>query len=651
MKRFISVTLFALLIASALWAQSISETTGTPAETPAAEDFAAVVLPSGPTVDLTTGTSTSELVAAAFNKDGNLEVTYEGTEPIEITLSGTLEGTLIVKSDNADYTLILNNVMITGKTLPAIQLKSTTTATIYMPDGTTSVIADSPENTKKGAITSSGSIVFAGSPKAILEIDVYKKHGVKTDGGVTVDSGYIYIHGDENAEGNMVSADLFFIMNGGELDILAEGNVHATESKGIKVNGVEGTGKGQGQVEINDGVLIIESVGKALSAGWKLSEDATTETTEDDPAPNVYINGGYVIIKTTGTPYEISDDESLSPEGIEAKDNLIINDGYVYVESSDDALNAGKSVVINGGYVYALATDNDSIDSNGKIEINGGMVICISSSREQAFDCDNDANFKYTGGIYVGAGNGNNMPKAEGTTGYSIAYGNRTFYAGDQIAVLDSEGNVVIGFVVPFAVDSLSSIVFGTEDFVPGASYTIALGAFEEAPEDGLVDESGTAFKTKEQVVTMDMTANTVSEGYIGMNVGGGMGMGGFGDFGRQNTGMQRGMQGGFAGQQQGTAGGNFTRPDNGMQQGMQQIPQGGDFTVPQTAATLPEGVVLPENFSSENAMQLIQYLLANYGAMQQMQQGFPGGEPGQIPQGQMPGGQMPGGMTPPQAP
>ncbi|MBQ9811230.1 MAG: hypothetical protein IJM52_08725, partial [Spirochaetales bacterium] len=42
-------------------------------------------------------------------------------------------------------------------------------------------------------------------------------------------------------------------------------------------------------------------------------------------------------------------------------------------------------------------------------------------------------------------------------------------------------------------------------------------------------------------------------------------------------------------------------------------MPQGGDFTVPQTAATLPEGVVLPENFSSENAMQLIQYLLGNY--------------------------------------
>jgi len=633
MKRILSIILFAVLAASALWAQSITEMTSEPQ---VSEDYSAVIIPSGPAVDLSTGTSTSELVAAAFNKDGNLEVTYEGSEPIEITLSGTLEGTLIVKSDNADYTLILNNVMITGKTLPAIQLKSTTTATIYMPDGTTSVIADSPENTKKGAITSSGSIVFAGSPKAILEIDVYKKHGVKTDGGVTVDSGYIYIHGDENAEGNMVSADLFFIMNGGELDILAEGNVHATESKGIKVNGVEGTGKGLGQVEINDGVLIIESVGKALSAGWKLSEDATTEMTEDDPAPNVYINGGYVIIKTTGTPYEISDEESLSPEGIEAKDNLIINDGYVYVESTDDALNAGKSVVINGGYVYALATDNDSIDSNGKIEINGGMVICISSSREQAFDCDNDANFKYTGGIYVGAGNGNNMPKAEGTTGYSIAYGDRTFYAGEQIAVLDSEGSVVMGFVVPFAVDSLSSIVFGTEDFVPGASYTIALGAFEEAPEDGLVDESGTAFKTKEQVVTMDMTSNTVSEGYIGMNVGGGMGMGGFGDFGRQ--GGQR---------QQGTAEGNFNRQDRGMQNNAQANP----FAAPQAAATLPEGVVLPENFSAENAMQLIQYLYANYGAMQQMQQGFPGGDPGQMPEGQMPGGQMPGGMTPPQAP
>ncbi|MBR4426512.1 MAG: carbohydrate-binding domain-containing protein, partial [Spirochaetales bacterium] len=116
-------------------------------------------------------------------------------------------------------------------------------------------------------------------------------------------------------------------------------------------------------MEINGGSISIQSVGKAITAGWKLSEDAETEDTSDDPIPNVYINGGYILIITTGTPYEDSDDESLSPEGIEAKNELYINGGYIELHTTDDCLNAGKAVIINGGYVYAIASDNDSIDS------------------------------------------------------------------------------------------------------------------------------------------------------------------------------------------------------------------------------------------------------------------------------------------------
>ncbi|MBR5098425.1 MAG: carbohydrate-binding domain-containing protein, partial [Spirochaetales bacterium] len=550
MKRFLTITILAMIITASLFAQSIVEVTHD--ETSIEAD---TVTDRGIVIDLTSGTSTSDLVKAAFNKDGNLEVTYKGTEPVSMTLTGTLNGTLIVKSDDAPYTLILDEAYIFGTTLPAIQLKSTTTATFLIADGSSNTISDSPENTKKGAITSSGDIVFEGTSDALLDIFVYKKHGIKTDGGVTVNGANIVIIGDEAAEGNMISADMFFVMNGGYLTIYADGNVHATESKGIKVNGVEAEGGGSGYVEINGGQLYIESVGKAITAGWKLSEDATTEGTSDDPIPDVYINGGNIMVITTGTPYEYSDDESLSPEGIEAKNNIIINGGNIYAWTTDDSLNAGNSVIINGGYVFAFATDNDSIDSNGTIEINGGTVVCMSSSREQAFDCDNDSNFKYTGGTYVGAGNGNNMPKASGTTGYSIAYGNTTFYAGDQIAVLDENSDVIIGFIVPYEIDNLTSIVFGSPAFTKGKTYTIALGAFKESSL-GLVD-SGAEFKMREEVVSMDLTDNTVSEGYIGMNVGGDMGFGNMGFGGQNPPDMQPDFQGGnFPGNMNGDFGG-----------------------------------------------------------------------------------------------
>ncbi len=648
MKRFIFVTLMAIALTAAAFAQGVTE-----------------VPQSSVIVDLSTGTSTSELVGASFNEDGNLELSYEGTESMDIVLSGTLNGTLIVKNDNADITLRLNNVSIKGKTLPAIQLKSETTVTLYSADGD-NVIADSADNEKKGVITSSGSLIIDGSDSSTLTVEVYKKHGIKTDGGVTVNGGNTFIFGDEAAEGNMISADLYFIMNGGNLIIEANGNVHATESKGIKVNGVEGTGAGLGQVEINGGYLEIVSVGKAITAGWKLSEDATTEDTSDDPVPNVYINGGEIFIQTTGTPYEISDEESLSPEGIEAKNILYINGGTVYLFTTDDSLNATNSIVINGGYTYAASTDNDSIDSNGTIEINGGTVITMSNSMEQAFDCDSHTNFTYTGGTYVGAGNGNNMPGSDKTTAYSIAYGDTTFYAGDQIAVLDSAGNVVTGFVVPYDITSLTSIVFGSENFKAGETYSIVLGAYESQPVDGLA-QAGATFKTREEVVTMDMTDYTVSEGYIGMDVGTDQ-MGGFGggQMGQMPTdGTMPTDMGGFGGQmgQMPTDGtmptdmGGFGGQMGGM--GTQRGMMGAGFDYQSILQTLiqkaqevelPEGVTLPEDLSTETAVQAVMYILANYidyeELMQLVQGSIFNGEFDQTMT--MPtGGQMPTGTAP----
>lgn len=606
MKRFILTLAVSLILATMAYTQGITEISEAPTEDAA--------------IDLKNGNSSSSLVKAEFDSDGNLEVRYDGTENVTIKLSGVLNGSLIVKSDNADYTLVLDNVSITGDKLPAVQLKSSTTATIYSEAGSNNIISDSPNNEKKGTITSAGSIIFDGPVNSSLPngeanvsstatgellVNVFKKHGVKVDGGVTVNGGNLTIVGDQGAEGNMISTDMFFVMNNGVLDIQANGNVHATESKGIKVNGTEGLGTGLGYVQINGGQVNVVSVGKAITAGWDRDEDALTATTDDDPVANVYINGGVVNVETTGTPYNYSNEESLSPEGIEAKNTLYINGGVVQVRSTDDCLNAGVSIVVNGGYVYAISSANDSIDSNGTIEIHGGTVICMSSSREQAFDCDNDANFTFTGGTYVGAGNGNNMPKSSATTGYSLAYGDRTFCAGNHIAILDDSGNVIIGFVVPYDVPTLTSIVFGTQAFVSNESYTLSLGVFRDPSTDGLMPQ-GSIFMAQEEVVTMEMTANTVSQGIIGMNVGPGADGGGrpdFGDFGR--------FGGDFVGNQGRMHTVNGFNASPWVDANLKPILQ--SLISRASEVQLPDEVTLPTELDSDQAIQLALYILANY--------------------------------------
>ena len=85
------------------------------------------------------------------------------------------------------------------------------------------------------------------------------------------------------------------------------------------------------------------------------------------------------------------------------------------------------------------------------------------------------------------------------------------------------------------------------------------------------------------------MTDHTVSEGYIGMNIGGGEGFRGFG--GGQRPG--------------GDFGGRQNRDINPTSMFSSLLSQASDVE-------LPDGVVLPENMTSDEAIQLMLYLMGN---------------------------------------
>lgn len=540
-------------------------------------------------VDLSSGTASKDIVKTSF--DGtDLKITYDGNEPIKVELSGKIDSSVIVNSENSDITLILDNVEITGNSLPAMQLKSAVTYTLFIKGNTMNEISDRSSNSKKGAITSGGNVVFDGNGNLVLNVN--KKHGIKTDGGVTLNSGTVNIIGSSDAEGNMISADTFFVMNGGTLNISANGNVKGSESKGIKVNGVEGKDFDCGYVKINEGTITICSVGKAITAGWKAEDDATTETTADDPVPDVFINGGTINITTIGTPREdtytngVCNDDGLSPEGIEAKHNLYITGGKIYIHSTDDCVNAGSSVIVSGGYSYLASSLNDSFDSNGTIEISGGTVFTYSTSNmEQAFDCDNDSNFTYKGGTFVGLGNGNNIPKGIETDCCSIAYGNELFRGGSEVAVLDYEDNLIIGFEIPSEIRNAGSIVIGSEKINRGQVYSLCYGNLTNKTSDGLSTDNSRFTKTSE-IASFEMNDFTVSTGKIGMNVG------------------QMPFDDGFG--KRGFA------PEIRDMHDMVDMQMRSPF-MERPDAELPEGVILPDSFTEKDADQLINYLMQTY--------------------------------------
>lgn len=475
--------------------------------------------------DFTTDNRTA--VSIELNEDGNVVIKNSGAELYNYILTGNFTGTVMFTSNKANYMVTLAGVDITGTTLPALQLKSTTKAFVNFAMGTTNIIADSVGNEKKGAITSGGDVIFCGD--GALAVKAYKKHAVKVDGTVRMTSGTINITTEENAEGNGIHADDAFIMDSGTLTINANGNVYGEEGKGVKVNGREADPEegieAKGYLVVNGGTITITSVGKAMTAGWKLAEDAETADTSDDPTPNLIVNNGIITIHTTGTPYEVSDDESLSPEGLEAKAALIINGGLIQITATDDALNAGDNITINNGMVFVHSSQADAIDSNGTIVVNGGTVIALGSGMpEMGIDCDDDARFSYTGGTIVAMGGaGNNTPTNTSTTGHVITYGD-AMAAGETLALTDAAGNVVIGFSVPEYFTTGSATLLASDALRSGSTMTVSTEGIlsSEGSFNGLaVGETIYTAGTEQGTVTIESTISHIGSALMGFGHGG----------------------------------------------------------------------------------------------------------------------------------
>ena len=222
------------------------------------------------------------------------------------------------------------------------------------------------------------------------------------------------------------------------------------ESRGIKVDGEESyEGAGLGYIVINGGTLDITTVGKAITAYFDIEEDGDTASTTFDPNPDVIINNGVITIPTTGHAYE-TPYASCSPEGLEGKDELIVNNGYIVIYTDDDCLNAGTGIEINGGYLYCVSASNDAIDSNGYLLISGGIIVAIGSDApEGAFDCDQN-------------------PTASVSTQNSFILSNFNVQQGEIFALTDSSGECLLVCELPA---SANTMLFSSPDIQDSGIY------------------------------------------------------------------------------------------------------------------------------------------------------------------------------------
>ena len=321
--------------------------------------------------DLTQTPDLSEAETYTVADGQDIEITEEGVYVLQGTASDVTVYVDTDKADDAKVQIVLDGVSITNDDFPCIYVREadkvfvTTTDTENTLSVTDAFTADGDTNTD-GVIFCRSDLVLSGL--GVLTISstdngVVCKDDLKITGGT-----YIIEASSKTLEANdsIVIADGWFTLNagtdalhaenddddalgyiyicGGEFDISAgDDGIHAVSALQIDggnfhiyaAEGIEGT-----YIQINDGMIEIDSQDDGINAAWKSGAyDATLE-----------INGGSITVTMA----------SGDTDGIDSNGDLIITGGTIDV-TGQSAFDCDGSVTFTGGIVIVNGTEVDSI--------------------------------------------------------------------------------------------------------------------------------------------------------------------------------------------------------------------------------------------------------------------------------------------------
>ena len=315
------------------------------------------------------------------------------------------------------------------------------------------------------------------------EQDYSQPSGVKCDSAVIVKGGELYCKSTGNG-GKGIRAGMIYTQDGGVVKVITTGtSVGSSSSYSAMRPGGSMTSSGS------------DAEAKGVHVGSK-----------SDTSGLITINGGSLVVRCTG---------GEGSEGIESKNKIVINGGMVESYCYDDPINAKTNITINGGYVYGNATNNDGIDSNGTLTINGGVALaCGATAPEDGFDCDQNT-FTITGGILVGIGGDSSTPTSS-VCKQAVVLSNISLSSGSVVAIQKSDGTATGAFKVPARYSGTYKVLLSAPGIATGNTYnflsnaTVGGKSFQGIVFDELVVSGGTTSwsYTQSSMVTGSTTSS-----------------------------------------------------------------------------------------------------------------------------------------------
>lgn len=542
-------------------------------------------------VQIVLSDSGSSCKKSSVKIDGStITITEKGVYEITGTLSN---GQIVVDAEDEKVQLVLNGVSIANSSSAAIYVKGADKVFITLAEGTENNLSTTGEyvaiddNNIDAVIYAKDDIVFNGEGKLVITNGY--GHGIVGKDDVKITSGEYDITASAsgiNGKDSIRIADGTFVIDAGT-DCL-----HSANDEDDTL----------GYIYISSGTFNLTSDSDGMDASSTLQIDGGTfKINSGDDAIHcddaTVINDGEITV-------------SKSYEGIEGT-SVVINGGTIDIVASDDGINAAGGndssgfgpgsgngdkfssseayIEINGGNIH-INSEGDGVDANGKLYVTGGYTVVDGPTNAGNGALDYDGTASITGGTFIALGSsGMALNFTEAEQGSILVNFESSFSKGDEITLVDSEGNTV-SFTDQdgnktskiTAAKSGNSVLISSPDITSGGTYTLTAGSL---------------------TATVSMNGNNIYGsgsglgGGMGGRMGGGFGgepaEGGFGGGfgggrmeGNSESGQTNGEFGG-QGRMEGGFGGRGNREDSGE---MPTPPEGSDGEPPE----------LPEDFNGE---------------------------------------------------
>lgn len=547
----------------------------------------------------------------------------EGTA-VTITAAGTyvvtgelMAGSLVVNAGDQDKVqIVLDGASIRNEAGPALNIQQADKVFVTLAAGSQNTLADGAsyelaegEDEPNAALYSKADLTINGT--GALTVEGNYRHGVNSKDDLVVTGGAITVTAKEDGlrgKDCVKVADGTFAVTAGEDGIQSSNDEDPTRGfvaidggtfaikagdEGVQAATYLRIAGGKGQVEAADhalrseieaamtgGAFTVEAGGKGMNPETRFTMDGgtlnVTGSDEGIEAEEVIVNDGElnIVASDDGINAAVAERPEL-PEGAEegqmpqrpegdpgtegampqgGRGGMGGAGGPVAANASEDCL-----IQINGGMVTVDA-GGDGLDSNGYVEVNGGVVLASGSAGGGDSALDYEYGAKITGGAVILAG-ATGMAKTftEGTQPFAMVAAEGA--AGTNLAVTDEAGTVLVSYTVPkafqCAVVSAPGLTEGaTGKVIVGGTVT---GADSAGYATGAAVEGGT---------TVDFTASTTPSNEVGRMGGGDGGRRGGGPRGggaRDAQGNATEGEGATAGEQNGTA------PQQGQNTGADQ--------------------------------------------------------------------------------